>query len=860
MALAAGTRLGPYEILAPIGAGGMGEVYRAHDARLGRDVAIKFSHENFTERFEREARAIAALNHPNICHLYDVGPNYLVMELIEGEPLKGPLPLEKALDYARQILDALDAAHSKGITHRDLKPANILVTKQGIKLLDFGLAKQAGPLKDTEVTQVLTQQGSIVGTLNYMSPEQLQSKEADARSDIFSFGLVLYEMLTGKRAFEGVSAASVIAAILERPAPSIAEVAPAALDRILARCLAKDPDRRWRSASDLRAALDLGTDLGTIPSVPVDMTRTKHLGWIAAAALAVIAGVALWLLWRQPAPEERALQFHVNLPPGTESIPAIDGNAIAPDGRTIAFVAISSGVPALWTQPLDSLNARQLAGTEGAQYPFWSPDSRSIGFFANGKLKRIAATGGPVAILADAPSPRGGAWNEDGVIIFTPAVGTGLHRIAAAGGTSAALTQLDAGSLDATHRWPQFLPGGRRFLYLCESMDGRFRIYLASVDHPQERKSLAEIPGGALYVRPHLRHPGYLLWLREGSTVAQAFDPDRGELSGEPQPVRGAEKILFASANNAGFSVSDDGDILAHTGTERYWPSWLTRDGKVLSHPAPPGPYVGLRISPDGTRAALFVLAPSGGREIWTLDFARGVQTRLSSGRGALAGFWSRDGQTIIYYRVYGRSIFERDASGGSEQTLLESPRSVYADDLSPDGQFLLYEQTDEPGSRSLWMLPHSSSRTDDRKPVLYLKGAATISNAQFSPDGKWVAYASNESGPQQIYVQSFPKPDVKVQVSNSGGAFARWRRDGKELFYRAPTGRLMVAAVRASGHGLEFGAPSALPGVAVPFFGDLFYPYDVAADGQRILTLTPEISESAPLTVLINWQAGLKK
>src|SRR6267378_4270906 len=379
MPLAPGTQLGPYEITAPLGAGGMGEVYRARDTRLGRDVAIKVCTERFSERFDRETHAIAALNHSNICHLYDVGLNYLVMEYLEGVPLKGPLPLKKVLEYAAQILDALDAAHGKGIVHRDLKPGNILVTKQGIKLLDFGLAKESGPSKDADVTQSITQQGQIVGTLNYMSPEQLQGKEADARGDIFSFGVVLYEMLTGKLAFGGSSAASVIAAILEREAPSIAGVAPLALDRVLRRCLAKDSEQRWQSARDLKSALELAVE----PQVTARPKSTTPLPWIVAASAAIVAVVALLLLWRQPQIQERPLQFKIDPPPGTEFLLGVGGgNAISPDGRTVAFVAASAGNPKLWVRPLDSTVARELPGTGGAQFPFWSPDCRSVGFFA----------------------------------------------------------------------------------------------------------------------------------------------------------------------------------------------------------------------------------------------------------------------------------------------------------------------------------------------------------------------------------------------------------------------------------------------------------------------------------------------
>ena len=386
MGLTSGTKLGPYEIASMLGAGGMGEVYRARDTRLGRDVAIKVCAEHFGERFSREAHAIAALNHSHICHLYDVGPNYLVMEYLDGAPLKGPLPLQKALQYAMQILDALDAAHAKGIVHRDLKPGNVLLTKQGIKLLDFGLAKQSAPLEDADVTRSITRDGQIVGTLNYMSPEQLQGKEADARSDIFSFGVVLYEMLTGKLAFNGSSAASVIAAILEREAPSVTEVAPPAIDHVLSRCLTKDSDHRWQSARDLKLALELSAE----PREPGPVKRGSPVAWTIAAAAGIVGALSLWSVWRQPQVEEPPLQFKIEPPPGAELLlGAGGGSTISPDGRAVIFLATSGGSPKLWLRPLDSLEARELPGTEGAQFPFWSPDSRSIGFFANGKLQRL---------------------------------------------------------------------------------------------------------------------------------------------------------------------------------------------------------------------------------------------------------------------------------------------------------------------------------------------------------------------------------------------------------------------------------------------------------------------------------------
>ncbi len=860
MPLAAGDRLGPYEILARIGAGGMGEVWKARDTRLDREVAIKTSAEQFSDRFEREARAVAALNHSNICHLYDVGSDYLVMEYIEGTPLKGPLSLSKALDYAAQMLDALDSAHSKGITHRDLKPANILVTKSGIKLLDFGLAKQSAPLKDTDVTQALTQRGQIVGTLSYMSPEQVQGRDADARSDIFSFGLVFYEMLTGRRAFDGESAASVIAAILEREPPSVAEVAPAAIDRVLHRCLAKDPDQRWQSARDLKAALEVAGQ--SQPQAPAGAVRASRLPWAITAAAVIAAAVAGWLMWPRPTGEERMLQFQVEAPPAAEFVLGVGGgSAISPDGSMITFVA-TAGVPKLWIRHLDSATARDLPGTEGAQYPFWSPDSRSIGFFASGKLKRLDIAGGPVVSLADAPSNRGGTWNQEGTILFAPSVIGGLMRISASGGSAVPLTTPKPARQGVSRRWPEFLPGGRQFLYFAGLGDVQLTgVYLGSLDRPDERPRLVASPAGAHYVTPRGKIPGYLLWLRQATPTVQVFDPARGQLSGEAVPLPGAGAVAMLARNNyPGLSVSNDGTILFQSGRDLFQMTWLSREGKVLGNADPSGQadqYNAVRIAPDGRHAAAAVLDASGSYDIWTIDFARGVKTRMTTAGRGLMTIWSPDGSKLVYYPPSGTALFETSASGaGSEDAIHKSSSPVYADDWSPDGRYVIFEELTPESHLNLWLLPMGPG---DRKPVPYLRTSSNQSNAQVSPDGKWLAYASDESGQYQVYVNSFPTAgDARGQVSNGGGNYARWRRDGKELFYRALDGRLMAASVRATAEGLEFGVPVALFRTVEPL-GPHIYPYDVAPDNQRILALVPTSEHTAPLTVLLNWQSRLK-
>src|SRR5579863_3721970 len=628
MALSAGDKLGPYEILAAIGKGGMGEVYRARDPRLNRDVAIKVSAAQFSERFEREAKAIAALNHPNICQIYDVGPNYLVMEYVEGSPLKGPLPLDQTLKYAAQICDALDAAHRKNIAHRDLKPANILVTKAGVKLLDFGLAKMGPTVKADEatMTMALTGKGEIVGTLLYMSPEQVSGEEAGPPSDIFSFGLVLYEMLTGKRVFDGKSQASVIAAILERPAPSVSDVAPAALDRVLKRCLEKDPENRWQSARDLKAELEWISLEAPAPAPAA--TRRQWLWQGVAAAFAVIAAVTAWVLWPKPPARVNSTRFQIPLPENEDFGLWM---AFSPDGRKLAFTTTGrqSGV---WIRDLEALETRHLAGTENAAALFWSPDSRFLAFGGGGQLKKIEVSGGPPQTLCEAGGVGMGSWSRDGVIIFGGSTQGPRRRVPAAGGVPTDITAVDRQRGEAFHTGPTFLPDGRHFLYLIGGNPEVAGIYVGSLDAKpgeQKRERLLATRLSAGYTFSQDPVGGHLFFMRESTLMVQPFDAGRLELTGEPIAV--AEQ-LGISGFHGFFSVSPSGALAYRTGAQSagFQLTWFDRQGKSQGTFGDLRPDQGIALTADGTRAAVRDAPEPAPGDIWTLDFARGVRTRLT--------------------------------------------------------------------------------------------------------------------------------------------------------------------------------------------------------------------------------------
>jgi len=888
MPILPGRRLGPYEILSSIGAGGMGEVYRARDTRLDRIVAIKVlpthlaDRSELRERFEREARVVASLNHPHICTLFDIGQqdgiDFLVMEYLEGETLsqrlvKGPLPLDQVLQYAIEISDALDKAHRKGVTHRDLKPGNIMLTKSGTKLLDFGLAKlkQDVAPAGAQLSQLptmndpLTAQGAIVGTLQYMAPEQLEGKEVDARTDIFAFGAVVYEMATGKRAFEGKTQASVIGAIMSCdpvPMSSLQPMTPPALDRVVKTCLAKEPDQRWQTATDLCREVTWiaeGSSQAAMP-VPVAARRKirERLAWAISALAILVAAVTSSLLYFSPKPAQpETVRLSLSTP--DTSSPA--DFALSPDGHRLAFVARdTSGRDLLWVRPLDSLAAQPLLGTEEALNPFWSPDSRFLGFFAQGKLKKIAVSGGRPETLCDAASGRGGSWNQEDVILFAPSPSAGLYRVSAAGGETKTVTDLDT-SKETSHRWPQFLPDGRHFLYFGQSarVPG---IFVGSLDSKQT-KHIADTPFGGRYLPP-----GFLLFIRGGALIAQPFAITRLELTGDGVHV--AEQVALGnSTGQAAFSVSESGALAYRSGglagiNGRL--AWFDRQGKQLGFLGQLTGYYLLdpELSPDGKRVAVGGTDPqSGNGDIWLLDTAEGVATRFTFDP-ALDKFpvWSPDGSRIAFYsnRNGPYNLFQKPSSGaGSEEVLLKSSANNRVADWSSDGRYILYYNADAKGNLHLSVLPQFG----DRKPFPFLQSEFNEYQAKLSHDGRWIAYISNESGTYEVYIQSFPKPGSKWQVSTSGGIQPRWRRDGKELFFISADGKLMAVEVKGDST-LDLGA--ARPLFAPRIFGGSSVvqgnrqQYDVTADGQRFLMNVDAEGSASPINIVLNWTAGLKK
>jgi len=883
MRLASGTRFGRYEIVAPLGAGGMGEVYRAHDSRLNRSVAIKIlpvevaTDPEFRARFRREAEILAALKHPHICVLYDVadfdGVDCLVMELLEGETLAdrlrhGPLPFGEALRWAIEIVSGLEAAHRQGINHRDLKPGNIMITPTGAKLLDFGLAKPrrvigAGAQPDalTVEAALVTGRGAILGTLGYMAPEQLEGHEADARSDIFALGAILYEMTTGKRAFEGESQASLIAAILTGE-PAVAALderrAPPLFKKIVLKCLATDAEKRWQSAQDLGDALrwvDQETphaDRGAAPR----HTRSRFL-WIGAtAAIAVSIAIAALTLRRPPA-DLTPLRLSVVAPPGTTfTARDITGHpqfALSPDGNRLAFVAVRRGErPQLWVRSLASGAAQPVPGTEDASGPFWAPDSQSLAFFARSKLKRVSLGGAPPLDLADVfVDVTSGTWNPDGVILFG-GMGDGMFRVSAGGGPVTQATTLDPSRGETGSRWPQFLPDGRRFLfYLRSTTPQTSGVYVSAIDTDLKTQVL-QSRASAVYAEP-----GHLLFEQSGSLTSQRFDARSGELSGRPIAL-GDQILGLFGPGYLPLSAARDGTLAYWNGrpppTEL---QWVDRTGRLLGKIDTSVRSDSLALSPDATRLLVTLRPNPNQNEIWQIDLSSGVASlfTLVPAVGRF-GIWSPDGQSVVFSGA-GAPLYQKPASGAGYETLVPGPARHYAifpEDWSRDGRWLIYSAT----AKTAWDVWVVDLTDDTARPIL-----DTPSNevqARLSPDGRWLAYTSDESGAWEVYVQPFPDGGGKWLVSTGGGSQPLWRGDGKELFYLAADGRLIAVSLgggrTVEPKPIEPLFQTRVPPVLAPFrIG-----YAVSPDGQRFLLNNVVLdAEPSAITVVRHWRAGLE-
>jgi Tol biopolymer transport system component/predicted Ser/Thr protein kinase len=886
MAILPGRRLGPYEILSAIGAGGMGEVYKARDTRLDRIVAIKVlpahlaDRAELRERFEREAKTIASLNHPHICTLYDTGHqdgiDFLVMEYLEGETLaqrlvKGSLPIQQVLQYAIEISDALDKAHHKGVTHRDLKPGNIMLTKTGTKLLDFGLAKlkqEAAPANVPfselpTVNDPLTAQGSIVGTLQYMAPEQLEGKEVDARTDIFAFGAVVYEMTTGEKAFEGKSQASVIGAILKDDPPPISSLqpmTPPALDRVVKRCLAKEPEKRWQTASDLCEELkwiaEAGSQIAAAPTVAAKGIRTLVrrelvLSVSVLLVVAAIAGIVVWNL--KPLPPRPVSRVAITLPPGQQlavQSPGLD-LALSPDGTQLAYAVRQGDTTQLYLRAMDSLESRPIPGTEGANNPFFSPDGQWLGFFAGGKLMKISVSGVAALPLCDASINAGASWGSQGTIIFGNFPEGPLQQVSDAGGTPQPLTHLEKGEI--SHRWPEFLPGGNAVLFAAGTNSENWNNAHIAVQSVRtgERRNLVQ---GGTY--PHYAPTGHLVYAQGGTLMAVQFDPQRLTVTGAAVPM--VEGVLQSTANgNAQYSLSDTGSLVYVLESVQSPPSrlvWVSRNGGEQPLAAPPRAYMIPRLSPDDRRVAVVIAEQE--PQIWLYDFPRETLSRFTFEGNANNGpVWTPDGKRIAFNsnKEGARNIFWQLADGSAGLERLTTSKYIHIPgSWSPDGQLLAFAEVNSTTGFDIWVL-----RLGDRKAQPFLRTPFNEQAPQFSPDGRWLAYYSNESGRSEVYVQPYPGPGGKWQISTEGGKEPLWNRNGRELFYRS--GNKMMAVEITTQPSFSAGTPKTLFEGQYQSVNQSSPNYDVSVDGQRFLMLKP-IEQAAQINVVLNWFEELKQ
>jgi serine/threonine protein kinase len=871
----------------------MGEVYRAQDTRLGRAVAIKvltapLSRDvEFRERFAREARAISSLSHPNICALYDVGSqggvDFIVMEYLEGETLaarmkKGPLPIEQVLRYGTEVAMALEAAHKCGVIHRDLKPGNVMLTKTGAKLLDFGLAtlkRQPSFAPEAKAKDDrLTAAGMVIGTLHYMAPEQIEGREADARTDVFALGCVLYETVSGRPPFTGGSTLAVMRAVLDTEPPPLEGLradAPVAFRRLIKTCLAKDPEERWQTAHDVGLQLRGIAEGGPEPKAIAKPTTSAKKGstWPAwtLATVALLMGLGFGLALRRSYFEKRSvdtslIRFEVYPPEkstfdfaGFASAPV----AVSPDGRMLAFGGRTpEGKTQLWVRPLDNLAAQALPETDGASYPFWSPDSRSVGFFAQGKLKRIEVAGGSPRTLCEAPSAQGGTWNQQGVIVFAPDQTGPLCQVSAFGGIPKPVTVVSTPG-DLTQRWPWFLPDGRHFLYVSTNLragaGSEEGLYVGSLDSKEARRLLWS-RSNAVYQN------GYLLYVANRTLVAQPLDAKTLKIEGDPVPL--AHSLAYSSvALNAVFSASAGG-LLAYStsaaasGTQLVW---YDRQGKRTDTLDESVVYYNPELSPDGKQLAVGILEPTTGNiDIWLYQLPNNLKTRLTFGRWInISPVWSPDG-TQIAFSSNRNGVFDlyrkfANSSGGDE-LLLQTSTNKNPTDWSPDGRYLLFEQGDptKTAKSDIGVLPLFGDRT----PFMLAASEAGAREALFHPNGRWVAYTSDETGRDEVYVTSFPHPGSLRQISTAGGEHPYWGRDGKELFYLAPDLQIMVTEVNGQGSTFESGAVHSLFSIhaAVQLMES---PFAVSPDGKKFLVDSLPEANSPSITIVVNWTAALK-
>ncbi len=880
MDITTGSRLGPYEIVSRIGAGGMGEVFRARDTRLDRMVAIKVLPRDFAQnanlklRLEREAKAISQLNDPHICTLHDVGHDngidFLVMELIDGETLadrlsKGSLPIEQVLRYGAEIAGALEKAHKAGVVHRDLKPGNIMITRSGTKLLDFGLAK-SGAIKTpadalTAVTP-LTAEGMIVGTFQYMAPEQIEGRESDPRSDIFAFGAVLYEMTTGKRAFDGETKTSVIAAIVASdplPMSQLQPLAPTSLEQVIAKCLVKSPDDRWQCAADLKwELLRMHGDAARSQSQSRTHGRHSWLRW-TVAALAILCGILFAMVSVHRTGNARPVRFNVGPPAGWTF--AMDNNlgpvAVSPDGQHIAFAARDdlSGSVRVWVRDLAAMQASFLPGTEGAGFVFWSHDSRSIGFFAGGYLKRVELGGGAPQTLCAATFGRGATWSQNNEIVFAPSPNAGLYRVSASGGVARQLTHLNAARGELTHRWPYFLPDGKHFLFLVRRPSSAEQkgdsICVASVDSPEPRL-LLNVSSNVAYTEP-----GFLLYLRNQTLLAQRFDLRTLQLEGIPEPIT-REPMQYHPAGFGLFSCSRNGVLAYASGTRLSALQWLDRNGHLEGAISPDADYRTPRLSPDGQQI-LYGLpdSTSGNQDQWLFEIQRRVSRRVTfDPSDDFASAITPDGKRLIFSsnRTGAPNIYIKPFDSLDEMLLLGGANPSFVQSISPDGSTLLFRILGLSTQNDIYAMPVAGG-----KPTPLVTSPFNEIQSEFSPTGHWVAYSSDESGRYEVYATRYPGNGSHIQMSTAGGKQPTWRGDERELFYVAPGDRLMAVPIAEVAGVLNPGEATRVADIPLRPARDEEREYDVTRDGKRfVVNVLPRERRSLPITVVLNWQGAL--